>query len=112
MNVTRSKITAGNRLPDGDGAPVTAVGQYKRDSRRRLVCMPPFSASAVTLARRPYKQRLHPDGTISVKVPITVTSSAGIWTGVLSQGYWIEQKFVPFRVLSASDNFFDPREDI
>lgn len=109
---TRSKITPGVRLPDGDGVPISVVGQYKRDSRKRLVCMPPYAGSAITLARRPYKQRRHPDGTISVKVPITVSSATGIWVGVLSKGFWIEQKFTPFRVLRATDSFFDPREDI
>ena len=112
MNTTRNKVTAGVRLPDGDGVPVTVVGQYKRDSRKRLVCMPPYAGAPITLPRRPYKQRRHPDGTISVKVPITVTSTTGLWIGVLSQGFWIEQKFTPFRVLSPIDSFFNPREDI
>lgn len=112
MSVIRTKVTPGFRLADGDGVPVTTVGQYKRDSKNRLVCMPPFATSPLTLNRRPYKQRRHPDGTISVKVPITVTSNAGIWTGVLSQGFWIEQKFTPFRVISAGGSVFDPREDI
>jgi hypothetical protein len=112
VNNTRSKITPGVRLPDGDGTPVTTIGQYKRDSRKRLVCMPPYAGSPITLARRPYKQRRHSDGTISVKVPISVNSTSGLWIGVLSQGFWIEQKFTPYRVLSAADSFFDPREDI
>src|SRR5437762_391491 len=93
----RTSIVQGVRLPTGDGVPLTAVGQYKRDSKKRLVCRPPYSTDSVTLNRQPYKQRLHPDGTISVKIPITVNSPIGLWTGVLSKGFWITQRFTPYK---------------